>query len=84
MKYYSTNKNIEAVSFKETIIKGLAEDKGLYMPEKIKPLPEEFFGQIQNMSFQEISHRAALNLFGEDMKEKELEKIVVADRKSVV
>lgn len=76
MKYYSTNKNIEAVSLKEAVIKGLAEDKGLYMPEKIKPLPEEFFGQIQNMSFQEISHRAASNLFGEDMEEKELEKIV--------
>ena len=76
MKYYSTNKNIEAVSLKEVVIKGLAEDKGLYMPEKIKPLPEEFFGQIQNMSFQEISHRAALNLFGEDIEEKELEEIV--------
>jgi threonine synthase len=32
---YSTNKNSEAVSFKEATIKGAGTDKGLYFPETI-------------------------------------------------
>lgn len=42
MRYYSTNGAASEVTLKEAIIKGLAPDKGLYMPESIKTLPAAF------------------------------------------
>lgn len=33
MKYYSTNKQAPLASLEEAVVKGLAGDKGLYMPE---------------------------------------------------
>ena len=52
MKYYSTNKKAPLASLHEAVVKGLAPDKGLYMPEQIKKLPQDFFDNIENMSFQ--------------------------------
>lgn len=54
MKYYSTNHQASDASLEEAVVKGLASDKGLYMPEAIKPLPQEFYDQIENLSFQEL------------------------------
>lgn len=42
MRYYSTNKKSECVSLRDAVVNGLAEDRGLYMPERINKLPEEF------------------------------------------
>ena len=41
MKYYSTNKQAPVASLEEAVVKGLAGDKGLYMPEYIDSLDEE-------------------------------------------
>ena len=35
MKYYSTNKQAPLATLEEAVVKGLAGDKGLYMPERI-------------------------------------------------
>lgn len=42
MKYYSTNKQAPDASLEEAVVKGLAADKGLFMPYSIKPLPQDF------------------------------------------
>ena len=76
MKYYSTNKQAPVADLQEAVVKGLASDKGLFMPESIKPLPKEFFDQIETMSFQEISYRVADAFFGEDIPAETLKKIV--------
>lgn len=76
MKYYSTNGIVSNVSLDEAVIKGLAADKGLFMPEKIKQLPQEFFEQIDTMSLQEIAFRVAVTFFGEDIPSYDLRKIV--------
>jgi len=76
MKYYSTNKQAPVADLQEAVVKGLASDKGLFMPESIKPLPKEFFDQIEAMSFQEISYRVADAFFGEDVPAEVLKKIV--------
>ncbi|MBQ8269916.1 MAG: threonine synthase [Bacteroidaceae bacterium] len=76
MKYYSTNKIVNEVSLEEAVIKGLAADKGLFMPNKIKKLPAEFFENIDKMSFQEISFRVAEAFFGEDVPADALKAIV--------
>lgn len=76
MKYYSTNKNAPQVSLQEAVVKGLAPDNGLYMPETIKELPQPFFENIGNMSFQEIAYTVADAFFGEDIEPDTLKSIV--------
>lgn len=76
MKYYSTNKQIPEVSLQEAVVKGLAPDKGLFMPETIKTLPQSFFDNIAELSFQEIAYTVAEAFFGEDIEADTLKKIV--------
>lgn len=76
MKYYSTNKQASTASLQDAVVKGLASDKGLFMPETIKPLPREFFDTIETLSFQEIAHRVADAFFGEDVPADVLKEIV--------
>ena len=76
MNYYSTGKQSPLASLQDAVIKGLADDKGLYMPEKIKRLPDAFFNEMKDMSFQEIACRVAGAFFGEDMEAGTLQSIV--------
>lgn len=76
MRYYSTNNKSKYVSLHDAVVNGLAEDRGLYMPEKINRLPEEFFKNIDKMSFQEISFEVAKAFFSDDVDEKSLKDIV--------
>lgn len=76
MKFYSTNKKAPVADLHKAVVKGLAEDKGLYMPEVIKALPQEFFDNIENMTFQEIAYTVADAFFGEDVPADTLKQIV--------
>ena len=76
MQYYSTNGKAPLATLEKAVVKGLAEDKGLYMPERIKPLPKEFFEHIQDMSLQEIAYQVADCFFGEDIDAESLRWIV--------
>ena len=76
MKYYSTNKKAPIATLEKAVVKGLAEDKGLYMPETIKKLPKEFFENIDKMSFQDIACTVADAFFGEDVEKEALRNIV--------
>lgn len=76
MHYYSTNQQAPLASLEEAVVRGLATDRGLYMPERIKQLPKEFFDGIAEMSFQEIAYQVADAFFGEDIPAEELKRIV--------
>ena len=76
MKYYSTNKQAPIANLSKAVVKGLAEDRGLYMPERINKLPKEFFDNIEKLSFQEIAYHVADAFFGEDVEAEALKKIV--------
>ncbi|MBR5842119.1 MAG: threonine synthase [Bacteroidaceae bacterium] len=76
MYYYSTNRQAPLATLEEAVVRGLATDKGLYMPEHIKPLPQEFFDGIAEMSFQEIAYQVADAFFGEDIPAEALKHIV--------
>lgn len=76
MKYYSTNKTTPEVSLKEAVIKGLASDNGLFMPEQINKFDVSFFDTIQNLSFQEIAFEVAKKFFGDDIQHDKLHEIV--------
>ena len=76
MKYYSTNGKAPLASLEKAVVKGLAEDRGLYMPERIEQMPKAFFEDISSMSFQNIAYNVASNFFGEDVDEDALQDIV--------
>ena len=76
MNYYSTNGKAPMASLEKAVVKGLAEDKGLYMPERIKQLPDAFYDQIEDLTFQEIAYQVADAFFGEDVPAGTLKKIV--------
>lgn len=76
MKYYSTNHQAPIASLEKAVVKGLAEDRGLYMPERINALPSKFFDRIQDMTFHEIVFAVAEAFFGEDIPEADLRTIV--------
>lgn len=76
MKYYSTNGKAGRATLHEAVVKGLASDRGLFMPEVIRRLPEQFFDEIQELSFQEVACRVADAFFGEDVPADTLRQIV--------
>lgn len=76
MKYYSTNKEAFIVSLQEAVVKGLAPDRGLYMPERIARLPQKFFDGMMDLSLQGISKTVAEAFFGEDIPKEKLDAIV--------
>lgn len=76
MQYYSTNQKAPFATLEKAVVKGLAEDKGLYMPERINVLPNEFFDNIQDMTFQDIAYNVAAAFFAEDVDEDALQHIV--------
>ena len=76
MKYYTTNGQAPLATLEKAVVKGLAEDRGLYMPEYIKPLPQEFFDHIGELSFQEVGYQVADCFFGEDVPAEDLKRIV--------
>ena len=76
MLYYSTNRHTSPVSLEEAVAKGLADDRGLFMPERIPTLPAEFFDRIDTLSFQEIARTVADAFFGQDVEANALHRIV--------
>ena len=76
MKYYSTNHQAPDATLQEAVVKGLASDKGLFMPYEIKALSQSFYDQIENLSFQEIAYKVADAFFGEDIPAETLKQIV--------
>ena len=76
MQYYSTSGNAPKASLQEAVVKGLAPDKGLYMPERIPTIPKAFFNNIGEMSLQDIAYVVANTLFGDDIESETLKNIV--------
>ena len=76
MMYYSTNGSAPLASLEKAVVKGLAEDRGLYMPERIGRLPDSFFESIKDMDFHEVACAVADAFFGEDVEPDALKQIV--------
>ena len=76
MQYYSTNGKAPVADLRKAVVKGLAEDRGLYMPQEIKHLPKAFFDNIHEMSFHDIAYNVASAFFGDDIDLDALQDIV--------
>jgi len=76
MKYYSLNRKAKKVSFKTAVIKGLAEDKGLYFPETIQKLPSDFIDNIEQYSNEDIAFRVIQQFVGDEIPDSILKEII--------
>ena len=76
MKYHSTNNPNHQVDLKEAILRSLPPDNGLYMPDRLPVLGENFWQGFRDLSFQEIGFAVADAFFGEDVPADDLRSIV--------
>lgn len=76
MKYYSLNKQAPDSSFENAVRKGLAPDRGLYFPEHITPLNEDFFEKLDELSNSEIAFKAIQQFIGEEIPSDNLRQII--------
>ena len=76
MLYYSTNLRARRVGFKDALIKGLAEDGGLYLPESIPRLSIDEIASMKEMNYPEIAFRVAEKFLAEDIPASDLKALV--------
>ncbi len=76
MQFYSTNRKVPPVSFKEAVLKGLPDDNGLFLPERIPSFSNGFLNQLPEMSFQEIALESARLIIEEEIGEGDLHSII--------
>ena len=76
MIFYSTNDNNITADLKTAVLKGLAPDKGLYMPESIPVLPKSFWDNIPGKTMGEIGFEMLKHYFCPDIPEDTFRKMV--------
>jgi threonine synthase len=76
MLYHSTNNPSYRVDLKEAILRSLPPDNGLYMPDALPVLGEDFWKIWRYLSFQEIGIAVADAFFGTDVPAADLTEIV--------
>jgi len=74
--YHSTNNPAHRVDLKEAILRSLPPDNGLYMPDTLPVLGEDFWQNWRSLSFEEMGFQIAKAFFGEDVPEEALREIV--------
>ena len=76
MIFYSTNNKSNTADLKTAVLKGLASDKGLYMPESIPVLPKTFWDNIPGKTMGEIGFELLKPYFCPDIPEDTFRKMV--------
>lgn len=76
MKYYSTNRTAPDASFRDAVIRGLAPDRGLYFPERIDRLPDNWIKTLPGRSFADIGFAVARTFVDGEIPEHALEDLV--------
>jgi threonine synthase len=77
MYYYSTSNREIRSGLKEAVLRGLAPDRGLYMPGSLPVLSGESLEGFRNMDLGEIALVVSNALFGEDIPGADLERITL-------
>lgn len=76
MQFHSTGNPQLKASLEEAIFRSLPADNGLYMPDNIPVLPQEFFNSIHEKSFNEIAVEVTQALLGDELTREETQSIV--------
>ena len=76
MLFHSTATPSLKVSAREAVLQGLAQDKGLFMPESIPRLPAEVLSRLHEFSLREIAWEVSRLFFADAVPEDELRGII--------
>jgi threonine synthase len=77
MKYYSTQNPDHHVSLREAVLAGMAPHGGLFMPQYIPRLRQDFLAEMDSLSFQDISAEIARNFLARDLPPADLDALVM-------
>ena len=78
IRYYSTNLHAAPVGFRDALLKGLAPDRGLFMPEEIPQLSSEELNSFSQMEYYEIAYAVTRKFLHSDIPDEDL-KVIVKD-----
>ena len=76
MLYRSLNGHHKKVNFETAVKNGLAEDGGLFFPDKISPINNEFINNLDKYSNIDIAYEVIKQFIGESINEKDLKEIL--------
>lgn len=76
MRYRSTSRQCPEVSFREAVLRGLAEDGGLYVPAEIAMPERSFFERLPQCSFPELCVEVARPYLRGEMADDALQQLV--------
>ena len=76
MRYYSLNDSSPLTSFKKAVQNGIAPDRGLYFPEKITPISEDYINNIGDYSNEEIAYEVIKQFVGDEIPANILKEII--------
>ncbi len=76
MRYYSLNNSSPLTSFKKAVQNGIAPDRGLYFPEEITPISEDFINNISEYSNEEIAYEVIKQFIGDEIPATILKEII--------
>ena len=76
MLYKSLNKISKKVNFENAVKNGLADDGGLYFPENVKHLGDNFFQTIKKKSNHQIAYDVISQFVGNSITKNDLIKII--------
>ena len=76
MLYKSLNKISKKVNFETAVKKGLADDGGLYFPDNIKPLSNNFYQKITEKSNHQIAFEVINQFIGDSIDKNNIDQII--------
>src|SRR5262245_38624482 len=76
MRWLSTRGSAPPASFREALFAGLAPDGGLYMPERLDPLPREALDAGSGSTLTDVAVAVAAHLIEDDIPRDSLAAIV--------
>ncbi len=75
--FRSTNRRAPAVSFEQALLKGIAPDGGLYMPEEIPRLTPEEILKFSDAQYYEIAFEVSRRFLAGEIPDEDLKRIVM-------
>jgi threonine synthase len=72
ISYYSTNHLAEPVSFSEALLKGLAPDRGLFMPNRVPGMDKQELESLMGKPYEEVAFFILQKYLSDEISDKEL------------
>lgn len=76
MLYYSTNHKARKVTFRQALLQGLAEDKGLYLPESIPVITSEEIQAMKEKDYPQIAYTIAMKFLSDEIPADDLRRLI--------